>query len=115
MVESPYFRFICALKSPETKRQYPKRLEVFLDYLKLQGSTIEDKANVFYGFIRLDSKTFQNALLNYFIFQNERARKGETCHIFRSINNYLIDYRSYLVMTLVSPRENTVESLISIK
>jgi hypothetical protein len=28
-----YFRFIYALKASETKRQYPKRLEVFLDHL----------------------------------------------------------------------------------
>jgi hypothetical protein len=32
-----------ALKAPEKKRQYPKRLDVFLDYLKLLGSTIEKK------------------------------------------------------------------------
>jgi hypothetical protein len=76
-MDSPYFRFIYALKTPETKRQYPKRLEVFLDYLRLQGSTIEEKANQFYEFINQDTKTFQNTLLNYFIFQNERARKGE--------------------------------------
>lgn len=77
MVDSPYFRFIYALKAPETKRQYPKRLEVFLDYLKLQGSTIEEKANQFYEFIKQDPKTFQNALLNYIIFQIERAQKGK--------------------------------------
>jgi hypothetical protein len=37
LLGSPYFRFIYALKASETKIQYPKRLEVFLDYLKLQG------------------------------------------------------------------------------
>ncbi|WP_458744738.1 hypothetical protein [Candidatus Nitrosocosmicus sp. T] len=77
MVNSPYFRFIYALKAPETKRQYPKRLEVFLDYLKLQGSTIDEKANQFYEFIIQDPKTFQNAFLNYILFQNDRARRGE--------------------------------------
>jgi hypothetical protein len=77
LLDSPYFRFIYALKAPETKRQYPKRLEVFLDYLRLQGSTIEEKANQFYEYIKQDTKTFQNALLNYFIFQNERAIRGE--------------------------------------
>lgn len=76
-MDSPYFRFIYALKAPETKRQYPKRLEVFLDYLKLQGTTIEEKANQFYEFIHQDPKTFQNALLHYIIFQIERAKRGE--------------------------------------
>jgi hypothetical protein len=46
-----YFHFMYALKDPETKRQYPKRLEVFLDYLKLQGYTIEEKVNKFYEFV----------------------------------------------------------------
>jgi hypothetical protein len=77
MVNSPYFRFIYALKAPETKRQYPKRLEVFLDYLKLQGSTIDEKANQFYEFIKQDPTTFQNAFLNYILFQNDRAKRRE--------------------------------------
>jgi hypothetical protein len=62
---STYFSFIYALKAPETKRQYPKRLEVFFDYLKLKGSTIEEKANEFYKFTSNNPKTFQNRLLNY--------------------------------------------------
>lgn len=77
MMDSPYFRFIYALKASETKRQYLKRLEVFLDYLKLQGSTIEEKANQFYEFIKQDPKTFQNALLNYILFQTDRAKRGD--------------------------------------
>jgi hypothetical protein len=40
---SPYQRNIYALRTPESKRQYPKRLQIFLDYLKIQGLTIEEK------------------------------------------------------------------------
>jgi hypothetical protein len=29
--------FIYALKAAESKRQYPKRFKVFLDYLKIEG------------------------------------------------------------------------------
>ena len=75
--DSAYFRFIYALKAPETKRQYPKRLEVFLDYLKLDGNTIEEKANKFYDFALDDPKTFRNKLLNYIEFQKKRAKSGE--------------------------------------
>jgi hypothetical protein len=39
----PYNRFLYALKAPESKRQYPKRLEVFLNFLKIEGSTLEEK------------------------------------------------------------------------
>ncbi len=60
--DSPYFRFVYALKANETKRQYPKRLEIFLDYLKLKGPTIEEKANESYKFALNNPKIFQNRL-----------------------------------------------------
>ncbi|TVP40090.1 hypothetical protein [Candidatus Nitrosocosmicus arcticus] len=102
--DSPYFRFLYALKAPETKRQYPKRLEVFLDYLNLKGSTIEEKASQFYDFIRLDTKTFQNALLNYIVFQKGRAFTGEISEstipnyykpikLFCDMNDIIINWR----------------------
>jgi hypothetical protein len=34
---NPLVNFLFALKALETKRQYPKRLEVFLDFLNLEG------------------------------------------------------------------------------
>jgi len=96
MMDSPYFRFIYALKAPETKRQYPKRLEVFLDYLKLQGSTNEAKANQLYEFIKQDPKTFQIALLNYIIFQIDRAKKQEISE--STIPNYYIPIKLFCDM-----------------
>jgi hypothetical protein len=42
---NPVLNFFFALKAPESKRQYPKRFEKFLDYLKLEGS-FEDKSLV---------------------------------------------------------------------
>jgi len=104
MMDSPFFRFIYALKAPETKRQYPKRLEVFLDYLKFPGSNTEEKANHFYDFILHDPKTFQNALLNYIMFQSGRASKGEISQstipnyykpikLFCDMNDIIINWR----------------------
>ena len=43
----PIVNFLFALKAPESKRQYPKRLEIFLNFLKLDG-TFEEKAIAFY-------------------------------------------------------------------
>ncbi len=37
----PLTIFLYALRAPETKRQYPKRLKVFLDYLGLGGNLHE--------------------------------------------------------------------------
>ena len=47
---SPYLWFSYALNAPESKRQYPKRFKVFLDYLELDSgnSSIEERINKFY-------------------------------------------------------------------
>jgi hypothetical protein len=52
-------------------------LEVFFDYLKLKGFTIEEKANEFYKFASNNPKTFQNRLLNYISYHKQRAKSGE--------------------------------------
>ena len=49
--DSCIFSFYICIKSSRKKRQYPKRLEFFLDYLKLQAYTIEEKVNKFYEFV----------------------------------------------------------------
>ena len=35
--QNPIGTFSYALKSPETKRQYPRRFKMFVDFLKLEG------------------------------------------------------------------------------
>jgi hypothetical protein len=42
----PMTVFVYALKAPETRRQYPRRFKVFLDFLKLNGS-LQDQAKQF--------------------------------------------------------------------
>ncbi|MFL6347774.1 MAG: hypothetical protein ACJ72X_05725, partial [Nitrososphaeraceae archaeon] len=41
--QSPLYSFMYALKSSEARRQYPKRLKMLFDYLKLQGP-LEEQA-----------------------------------------------------------------------
>ena len=48
---SPFQKFIYALRAQETKRQYPKRLQIFFNYLQINGQTIEAKSNIFYKHI----------------------------------------------------------------
>ena len=48
---SPYFKFEYALHAPATKRQYPKRLEVFLNYLNIRGKSVAEKSNILYTLI----------------------------------------------------------------
>ena len=45
---SPYLRFSYALNAPESKRQYPKRFKVFLDYLDLDlGKSLQGHSPVY--------------------------------------------------------------------
>jgi hypothetical protein len=47
--EDPMLAFTYALRAPETKRQWPKRLKIFFDFLNLEGGdalTVEEQASV---------------------------------------------------------------------
>jgi hypothetical protein len=45
---SPYHKFMYALNSKESKRQYPKRLQRFLDFIDIRSGSIEENCNFFY-------------------------------------------------------------------
>jgi len=77
-VLSPYQKFIYALNAPESKRQYPSRFQVFLDYLKINELTIEEKANLFYKLIEQHAINWlETELLKFFMIQNQRAERKE--------------------------------------
>jgi hypothetical protein len=43
--QDPLTNFMYALKAPETKRQWPGRLKILLDFLHLEG-TLEQQAKI---------------------------------------------------------------------
>jgi hypothetical protein len=47
---SPFQKFAYALNAKETKRQYPQRLLIFLDYLQIPGKTVAE--NLFFSINR---------------------------------------------------------------
>jgi hypothetical protein len=77
--------FLYALKAPETKRQYPRRLKVFLDFLKLDG-TLEQQSKEFLARAKQNPQWAQHSLMQFIILQKERARKGEISY--STIANY---------------------------
>jgi hypothetical protein len=63
-----YQRTRCyALKSSESKRQYPRRFKMFLDFLKLEGS-LGEQAKQFLIKARQDSQWVQDNLRNFIAF-----------------------------------------------
>jgi hypothetical protein len=78
--------FLYALKAPETKRQWPGRLKIFFDFLKLDGITIEEKAKEFMIKARQRPQWAQDILMKFIAFQIERASRNEISET--TISNY---------------------------
>jgi hypothetical protein len=89
--DNPYENFVYALRAPESKRQYPRRLKVFLDFLhpdvkKVPFKEIEKQANKFYSLSIKDKNWVNTKLKDFVSFQIKRAIKGEISYM--TIRNY---------------------------
>lgn len=68
---NPIEHFIYGLKAPESRRQYPRRLKVFLDFLNLEGSANE-QAKSFWSKAKKDPKWVEEKLMQFIMFQKKR-------------------------------------------
>jgi len=75
-VQTPLAMFMYALKAPETKRQWPRRLNVFLEFLGLEG-TIEQKAEEFFIKSKHNVQWTQDNLLRFMSLQYQRVEQGK--------------------------------------
>jgi hypothetical protein len=92
--------FLYALKAPETRRQYPKRLKVFQDFLKLEGS-VEKQAKEFLARANEDQSWAQASFMRFMSFQKERARTGEISY--STIGNYFKATKLFVEMNTDTP------------
>jgi integrase len=77
LLQSPLYSFMYALKSSEARRQYPKRLKMLFDYLKLQGS-LEEQAKHFSDYTEKKGIQWtQDSIMIFLDFHKERVRKKE--------------------------------------
>jgi hypothetical protein len=68
--------FTYALKAAESRRQYPRRLKIFLDYLRIEGN-IEQQAELFY-LNAIDNRAWvEESLMAFIAFEKERSKNGE--------------------------------------
>ena len=68
--------FTYALKAPESRRQYPRRLKIFLDYLKLEGN-LEQQAAQFYLTAISNRAWVEESLMAFIAYEKERSKNGE--------------------------------------
>jgi hypothetical protein len=100
---TPYENFLFGMKSKETKRQYPHRLDKFLTFMNLQGS-IEEKCTKLFAIANRDFNLFQSNIIRFINFQKERVEKkeiseGTLCNyvkaikLFCNMNDIMINWK----------------------
>jgi hypothetical protein len=72
-----YNRFLYALKAPKSKRQYPRRLEVFLNFIDIEGLNLQEKICNLSKKGKSDTEWMQDSLIDFIVFQKERASRDE--------------------------------------
>jgi hypothetical protein len=97
-------RFTYALKSPETRRQYPRRLKVFLDFLNPDGISLDEQALQFLSKVRDDPRWFEDRFMDFIDIQLARVRKGQISE--STIPNYFKPTKLFLEMNDVSTSIN---------
>ena len=97
-----------ALKAPESKRQYPKRLKVFLDFLtsknELSHSDLENQCREFMTKSQTDPRWANKKLMEFVLYQKERVYKEEI--VYATIRNYLKTVKLFLEMNSDVPIVN---------
>ena len=98
--DNPLQMFLYVLRAPESKRQYPKRLKVVLDYLKnkreLKTDILEHQCREFIMKTRGNPKWANNQLMQFVLFQKERVESGEI--VSTTIRNYIKAAKLFLEM-----------------
>lgn len=74
--QNPMDNFLYALKSSESRRQYPKRFEKFLNFLVLDGN-LENKSKTFVIIASQDIQWAERNFMKFLEFQKNRNLKGE--------------------------------------
>ena len=77
--DNPLSLFVSMLNAPESKRQYPKRLQVFFDFLKLDGD-IQTQSKTFVRQFKKDNedkRDLQKQLIRFAGSQKERVSNKE--------------------------------------
>jgi hypothetical protein len=88
--EDPLTISLYAVKAPESKRQYPRRFKMFLYYLNLKGTIIE-QADQFLMQAKANPQSAQDNLMQFIVYQNQRVSRGE---IFTSLFLIIIELQN---------------------
>lgn len=85
--------FIYALKSLEARRQYPKRLKLFFDFVGV-GGTLPEQASNFLARLKKDTTSEQQNFLKFLQFHIERVTRKELAA--GTVKNYYGAFKLFL-------------------
>jgi len=74
--DNPLAMFMYGLKAKETRRQYPRRLKVFMDYCNLDG-LLEQQTGELFHCAKHNNTWIQNMLIKFIESQKQRVNQGE--------------------------------------
>ncbi len=101
--DDPLQHFTYALRAPETKRQYPQRLKMFMDFVQIKGD-LKQQAKTLKEKIKEEPEWFKISLIRFFEYQKERARKNDIA--FSTISNYYKAIKLFIDMNFDNPVVN---------
>ncbi len=109
---SPYERFYLALKSSESKIQYPNRLQRFLEFLQIEGSTIDEKCLNLYNNLLKDksSEEIEDLIFKFIIFQKERIARKEIGPA--TLTNYMKSIKLFCKMNRINVFWDIIKTIV---
>jgi integrase len=112
IIISPYERFFLALKSSESKIQYPNRLQRFLEFLQIEGSTIDEKClNLYNNLLKgKTSEEIEDLIFKFIIFQKERIARNEIGP--GTLTNYMKSIKLFCKMNRINVFWDIVKTII---
>ncbi len=106
--DDPYESFLYALKAPETKRQYPKRLKVVFDYFvsinELKEIQLKNQCKEVFSKTLQNPKWLTSCLMKFITFQKERITRKEIVAI--TAYNYIRSLKLFIDMNFDMPPVN---------
>jgi hypothetical protein len=104
----PYSLFLHAMKSPVTKKKYSRRLEMFFDFIKIPGESIEEQCLTFVNTGKNNINWVFTNILKFVLFYKQRIDKKEISGA--TLINYLKAIKFvcyclciYMFFTLIKP------------
>jgi integrase len=83
--QDPLSVFTYALRAPETRRQYPRRFKVLLDFLKIDGS-LQQQAITFLAAAKQNKAWAEDSFMKFIEYQKQRCSTGEISE--STVSNY---------------------------